>query len=164
MESNKTTNHMKLNETIQLEGIPTPLSRIGLGTWAIGGRDWGGTDEKDGIETIQFAVDQGINLIDTAPIYGLGRSEEIVGKALSGGRRDRAVIATKVGLKAADGQVYRNSSPARIEAEIHESLRRLQTDRIDLYQVHWPDPLVGVEETAAALVKLQKQGKFWPWA
>ena len=152
---------MKLTESIQLESIPTPIGRIGLGTWAIGGRDWGGTDEKDAIETIQFALDQGINLIDTAPVYGLGRSEEIVGKALAaGGRRDRAVIATKVGLEWVDGQVYRNSTAARIETEIHDSLRRLQTDRIDLYQVHWPDPLVGIEETAAALLKLQKQGKI----
>lgn len=151
---------MKLTETIQIESIPTPISRIGLGSWAIGGEWWGGTEEKEAIETIQFALDKGINLIDTAPAYGRGRSEEIVGKALAaGGRRDRAVIATKVGLEPAAGRVYRNSSASRIEAEIHDSLRRLQTDRIDIYQVHWPDPLVEIEETAAAVSKLQQQGK-----
>src|ERR1700738_3930201 len=124
-------------ETIKCDPIPIPLSRIGLGTWAIGGWMWGGTDEKDAVKTLQFSVDNGINLIDTAPVYGFGNSEEIVGKALAeGGRRDKAVIATKVALEWTDGKVYRNSTPARIKAEVEDSLRRLKTDRIDLYQVH----------------------------
>ncbi len=152
---------MKVTETITFENIPTPISRIGLGTWAIGGWMWGGTEEKDAIRTIQYAVDEGINVIDTAPVYGFGQSEEIVGKALAeGGRRDRSVIATKVALEWVDGKVHRNSTPARIAQEIEDSLRRLQTDHIDLYQVHWPDPLVPVEETAEALLKLQKEGKI----
>ncbi|HEY0789436.1 MAG TPA: aldo/keto reductase [Chthoniobacterales bacterium] len=152
---------MKVTDTINHEKIPTPISRIGLGTWAIGGRNWGGTDEKEAIRTLQFAVDEGINLIDTAPVYGFGDSEEIVGKALAeGGRRDRTVIATTVCLEWADGNVYRNSTAGRIEKEIEDSLRRLRTDRIDLYQVHWPDPLVPIEETAAALLKLQQSGKI----
>jgi aryl-alcohol dehydrogenase-like predicted oxidoreductase len=122
---------------------------------------WGGTDEKDAVKTLQFSVDNGINLIDTAPVYGFGNSEEIVGKALAeGGRRDKAVIATKVALEWTDGKVYRNSTPARIKAEVEDSLRRLKTDRIDLYQVHWPDPLVPIEETAQALFDLQKAGKI----
>ena len=147
-------------ETIKCENIPIPVSRIGLGTWAIGGWMWGGTDEKDAIQTLQHSIDHGINLIDTAPVYGFGNSEEIVGKALAeGGRRDKAVVATKVALEWVDGKVYRNSTPARIKAEVEDSLRRLRTDRIDLYQVHWPDPLVPIEETAQALLDLQKEGK-----
>ena len=148
-------------ETIRCENVPVPLGRVGLGTWAIGGWMWGGSDEAECIQTIQHAVDTGINLIDTAPVYGFGRSEEIVGKALAeGGRRDRAVLATKVALEwTEDGDVYRNSTPDRIRKEIEDSLRRLKTDRIDIYQVHWPDPLVPIEDTAAALLHLQKQGK-----
>src|SRR5260221_9605227 len=148
-------------ETIRCENVPVPLGRVGLGTWAIGGWMWGGSDEAECIQTIHRAVDSGINLIDTAPVYGFGRSEEIVGKALAeGGRRDRAVLATKVTLEwTEDGNVYRNSTPDRIRKEIEDSLRRLKTDRIDIYQVHWPDPLVPIEETAAALLDLKKQGK-----
>jgi aryl-alcohol dehydrogenase-like predicted oxidoreductase len=148
-------------ETVKCDNIPLPISRVGLGTWAIGGWMWGGSDEVESIKTIQHAVDLGINLIDTAPVYGFGHSEEIVGKALAdGGRRDRAVLATKVALEWVNGNVYRNSTPGRIRAEIEDSLRRLRTDRIDLYQVHWPDPLVGVEETAETLLELQRQGKI----
>jgi aryl-alcohol dehydrogenase-like predicted oxidoreductase len=149
-------------ETIRCANIPIPVSRVGLGTWAIGGWLWGGSEEAESITAIQQAVDQGINLVDTAPVYGFGRSEEIVGKALAeGGRRDRSVVATKVGLEwTQDGKVFRNSTPARIQKEIEDSLRRLQTDRIDIYQVHWPDSLVPIEETAEALLALQKQGKI----
>src|SRR4030088_1927127 len=151
---------MMVIETIKCENIPIPVSRIGLGTWAIGGSMWGGTDEKDAIQTLQHSIDNGINLIDTAPAYGFGNSEEIVGKALAeGGRRDKAVVATKVALELVDGNVYRNSTPARIKAEVEDSLRRLRTDRIDLYQVHWPDPHVPQEETAAELEKLRREGK-----
>jgi aryl-alcohol dehydrogenase-like predicted oxidoreductase len=151
-----------VTETIRCADIPMPVSRIGLGTWAIGGSLWGGSDEAESIAAIQLAVDQGINLIDTAAVYGFGRSEEIVGKALAeGGRRDRAVLATKVGLEwTDDDKVFRNSTPARIQKEIEDSLRRLQTDRIDIYQIHWPDPLVPIEETAEALLALRKQGKI----
>jgi aryl-alcohol dehydrogenase-like predicted oxidoreductase len=122
---------------------------------------WGGSDESESIKTIQHAVDIGINLIDTAPVYGFGHSEEIVGKALAdGGRRDKAVLATKVALEWGDGNVYRNSTPERIREEIEDSLRRLRTDRIDLYQVHWPDPLVRIEDTAETLLELQREGKI----
>ena len=151
-----------VTETIRCANVPTPVSRIGLGTWAIGGWLWGGSEEAESIAAIQQAVDRGINLIDTAPVYGFGRSEEIVGKALAqGGLRDRAVLATKVGLEwTHDEKVLRSSTPARIQKEIEDSLRRLQTDRIDIYQVHWPDPIVPIEETAEALLALQKQGKI----
>ncbi|HCV79036.1 MAG TPA: general stress protein, partial [Pseudomonas sp.] len=101
----------------------------------------------------------GINLIDTAPVYGFGRSEEIVGKALEG-IRDQAVIATKVALEWPDEQVRRNASAARIRQEVEDSLRRLRTDRIDLYQVHWPDPQVSHEETARELERLRQEGKI----
>ena len=122
---------------------------------------WGGSNEAESIKTIQHAVDIGINLIDTAPVYGFGHSEEIVGKALAeGGRRDKAVLATKVALEWVDGKVYRNSTPQRIREEIEDSLRRLRTDRVDLYQVHWPDPLVRIEDTAETLLELQREGKI----
>jgi aryl-alcohol dehydrogenase-like predicted oxidoreductase len=120
---------------------------------------WGGTDEARSIETIRGAVQGGINLIDTAPVYGFGRSEEIVGKALEG-MRDQAVIATKVALEWPDEQVRRNASAARIRQEVEDSLRRLRTDRIDLYQVHWPDPQVPHEETARELEQLRQEGKI----
>ncbi len=147
-------------ETIQHPKIPIPVSRVSLGTWAIGGWMWGGTDEAESIRTLHHAIDHGINLIDTAPVYGFGNSEEIVGKALAEpGYRDRSVLATKVALEWIDGNVYRNSTEARIRQEIEDSLRRLRTDRIDLYQVHWPDTLVPFEETAAVLLDLQREGK-----
>lgn len=146
-------------ETLNIEGIATPVSRIGLGTWAIGGWMWGGADDDRSVTTIRSALERGINLIDTAPVYGFGHSEEVVGKALEG-VRDQAVIATKVALDWSEGGPRRNSTPARIRQEIEDSLRRLRTDRIDLYQVHWPDPLVPIEETAAELEKLRQEGKI----
>jgi aryl-alcohol dehydrogenase-like predicted oxidoreductase len=147
-------------ETIAIEGLSTPVSRIGLGTWAIGGWMWGGTDEKESIAVIRRALERGINLIDTAPVYGFGASEEIVGKALADGYREKAVIATKVALDWKDGKVFRNATPVRIRQEIEDTLRRLRTDYVDLYQVHWPDPLVPIEETAAVLAELRKEGKI----
>ena len=146
-------------ETLMIEGIATPVSRIGLGTWAIGGWMWGGADDDRSVTTIRSALERGINLIDTAPVYGFGHSEEVVGKALEG-VRDQAVIATKVALDWSEGGPRRNSTPARIRQEVEDSLRRLRTDRIDLYQVHWPDPLVPIEETAAELEKLRQEGKI----
>src|SRR5580704_6725580 len=137
------------------------MSRIGLGTWAIGGWMWGGTDEEESIKTIHTAVERGVKLIDTAPAYGFGRSEEIVGRAIADGRlRSRVVIATKAGLGWKGGKVFRNASRDRILRESADSLRRLQTDYIDIYQVHWPDPLVPIEETAAAMQTLFDQGKI----
>jgi aryl-alcohol dehydrogenase-like predicted oxidoreductase len=142
-------------------GPPLTVSRVAIGTWAIGGWMWGGTDETESISTIRAALDHGINVIDTAPVYGFGRSEEIVGKATAEGHlRDKVVIATKVGLEWKDGKVFRNASRDRIMREVDDSLRRLRTDYIDIYQVHWPDPLVPIEETAAAMQMLFKQGKI----
>ncbi|MCD1649328.1 aldo/keto reductase [Marinobacter adhaerens] len=138
------------------------VTPVGLGTWAIGGWMWGGTDEAQSIETIHRAIDKGIGLIDTAPVYGFGRSEEIVGKALADGRRDQVALATKVALNWNDDhdKVWRDSTASRIEREVENSLKRLQTDRIDIYQVHWPDPKTPMEETARALEKLYQAGKI----
>jgi aryl-alcohol dehydrogenase-like predicted oxidoreductase len=148
-------------ETIAIGTSGISASRIALGTWAMGGWMWGGqSDEDQSIRTIESAIDRGITLIDTAPVYGFGRSEEIVGKALAGGLRHRAVLATKGGLDWHDGKVWRDSSPERIRAEVEASLRRLGTDYIDLYQVHWPDPLVPLQETALVLGDLLKAGKI----
>ena len=140
---------------------PFKISRIALGTWAIGGWMWGGSDEAELIKTIHAALDSGINLIDTAPVYGFGRSEEIVGRALAqDGRRRQALIATKVGLAWKDGKPYRDASKTRIVQEAEDSLRRLQTDAIDIYQVHWPDPNIAIEETAEAMAELYRAGKI----
>src|SRR5882724_10287682 len=148
-------------ETSRIPSANLQFSRIGLGTWAMGGWMWGGTDEQESIRTIHSAIDRGITLIDTAPVYGFGRSEEIVGRAVaSGGRRTRAVIATKVGLDWANGQPFRNAARRRIFAEIEASLKRLGTDVIDTYQVHWPDPTTPISETADAMAALLKQGKI----
>lgn len=147
-------------EFAEIPGTGLKVSRIGLGTWAIGGWLWGGSEEKESIATIRAALPLGINVIDTAPVYGFGRSEEIVGKALADGLRDRAIIATKVGLEWHDGKITRNASPARIMQEVDDSLRRLRTDWIDIYQVHWPDPLVPIEETAEAMRSLYGRGKI----
>jgi aryl-alcohol dehydrogenase-like predicted oxidoreductase len=148
-------------ESVAIPGTALRVSRVALGTWAMGGWMWGGSDERESIATIRAALDQGINLIDTAPAYGFGVSEETVGRAIAAtGLRSQVVIATKVGLEWRDGKVYRNATRDRIMQEIDQSLRRLRTDYIDIYQVHWPDPLVPIEETAEAMRTLHEQGKI----
>jgi aryl-alcohol dehydrogenase-like predicted oxidoreductase len=147
------------NAFVQIPKTQLKVSRVALGTWAMGGWMWGGTDQREAISTIHAALNEGINLIDTAPVYGFGASEEIVGAALDG-VRTRTVISSKTGLEWRDGKIYRNASRARIMQEIDDSLRRLRTDYIDIYQVHWPDPLVPMEETAEAMRSLYEQGKI----
>jgi aryl-alcohol dehydrogenase-like predicted oxidoreductase len=148
-------------EVVDIPGTSIRASRVALGTWAIGGWMWGGSDERDAINTIHAALDRGINLIDTAPVYGFGRSEEIVGKALAmNGRRQHALIATKVGLDWKDGKPFRNARKTRITEEVESSLRRLRTDVIDLYQVHWPDPHTPIAEVAEAMGALHRAGKI----
>ncbi|GCA52177.1 general stress protein 69 [Sinorhizobium sp. KGO-5] len=145
-------------------------SAVGLGTWAIGGWMWGGTDERESVAAIHASLDAGVTLIDTAPAYGLGRAEEIVGKALSG-RRDKAVIATKCGLVwhtrqgnhffDQDGRpVHRHLGRESIFHEVEQSLSRLGTDYIDLYITHWQDPTTPIEETMRALEDLRTAGKI----
>jgi len=149
------------SELTEITGTSLKASPVAIGTWAIGGWMWGGTDEAESVATIRTAFEHGINIIDTAPVYGFGRSEEIVGKAIAEGRlRSDVLIATKVGLQWDGGKVSRNANRARIMWEVEESLRRLRTDYIDIYQVHWPDPLVTIEETAEAMYALFEQGKI----
>lgn len=149
-------------------------SAVGLGTWAIGGWMWGGTDDAAAEDAIRAGLDAGITLIDTAPAYGLGHAETVVGRALKG-RRDQVVIATKCGLvwharrgpyffSQAGLPVHRDLGAAAIRHEVDESLRRLQTDRIDLYITHWQDPTTPIAETVATLKDLQAEGKILAFA
>ncbi len=148
-------------EYIRIPGTDLEVSRIALGTWAMGGWMWGGTDEPQAINTIHAALDKGVNLIDTAPVYGFGVSEKIVGKALAQKKcRDRVFISTKTGLDWKDGQVFRNCSPDFIKRNFADSLKNLQTDHVDLLFVHWPDPLEPFEETARVLHQFLKAGQI----
>ena len=135
------------------------VSRVGLGTWAMGDDFWGSVDDQESIRTIHAAIDNGISLVDTAPAYGNGHSEEVVGKAIKG-RRDRVVVATKVGIQKPGGKLQKNLSPDSVRQEIEDSLRRLGVESIDLYQIHWPDPKTPLEETLEVLLKAQEAGKF----
>ena len=140
------------------------VSSLALGTWAMSGHvpTWGHVDDRESIDAIHQALDCGINLIDTAPIYGMGHSEEIVGKAIQG-RRDQVVLATKCGLlfpKSEDALPPRCLSRESILRECEDSLRRLRTEVIDLYQCHWPDPETPLQETMDALATLWEQGKI----
>ncbi len=137
------------------------LTEIGLGAWAIGGPwqwGWGAQEDEQSILTIHRALELGINWIDTAAVYGLGHSEEVVGRAIAG-RREEVFIATKCGLVWDDrGRVRNNLRPESIMREAENSLRRLNVEVIDLYQIHWPDPNTPVEESWGALVRLQEKG------
>lgn len=139
------------------------LTRVGLGTWAIGGGDWtfawGSQDDDQSIVTIHAALDEGINWIDTAAVYGLGHSEEMVGKAIAG-LAEKPIIATKCGRRwTADGQIYGDLSTDSIIQEAEASLRRLNIETIDLYQIHWPDPPEAIEEAWKAIGLLIDAGK-----
>jgi aryl-alcohol dehydrogenase-like predicted oxidoreductase len=149
-------------EYVSIPGTSIAASRVGLGTWAIGGWMWGGADDDRSVRTICAALDRGVTLIDTAPAYGQGHAEAVVGTAVARwGRRDRVILATKVGIEwDAAANVARNATRERIMREIGDSLRRLRTDYVDVYQVHWPDPLVAIEETAEAMHTLYRQGRI----
>jgi aryl-alcohol dehydrogenase-like predicted oxidoreductase len=145
-------------ETTTIAGVK--VSRIGLGSWALGGLEWGAVPDDVAIATCLGALERGINLIDTAPIYGHGHSEQIIGRALRAhGRREDFYIATKAGLEWNERGVFANSTPSRLRAELEDSLRRLDTDYIDLYQIHWPDTRTPIVETAALLAEFQHEGK-----
>ena len=138
------------------------LTVVGFGAWAIGGPwefGWGQVDDETSVKAIHRALDLGINWIDTAAVYGLGHSEEIVAKAVKG-IRDKVFIATKCGMVWDENRKVKiHLGPSSVNKEIENSLRRLNTDHVDLYQFHWPDPHTPVEESWAAMVKLKEEGK-----
>ncbi len=145
-------------------------SAVGLGTWAIGGWMWGGTEEAQSVNAIQAAIDHGVSLIDTAPAYGMGKSEELVGQAIQG-RRDKVILSTKCGLvwhtsegnhffDQAGKPVHRYLGAQSIVYEVEQSLKRLKTDYIDHYITHWQDPTTSIDETMEVLLKLKEQGKI----
>src|SRR5881394_3856132 len=147
-----------------------------FGAWAIGGWMWGGNDDDEAIAAIRASLDDGVNTIDTAAIYGMGHSEQLVARAMEGRPRDQIVLATKCGMRwdgdqgsdpwpqkdnqGRDLVIRRNAKPDSIAHECEQSLRRLRTDYIDLYQIHWPDKTTPVEDSIAAMVKLKDRGKI----
>jgi len=142
----------------KIENTDLSVSSVCLGTWVFGGDMWSGAKEADCIDAVGAAMDCGVNLIDTAPIYGDGVSEEIVGKAIKG-KRDKVVIATKCGLIRSGKAIQTNLKPDSIMREIDDSLRRLQTDYVDIYQCHWPDKETPIEKTMETMNKLKESGK-----
>lgn len=151
------------------------VTPVAFGAWAIGGWMWGGADEQDAIDAVRSAVDLGMTTIDTAPAYGQGRSEELIGKALKGVPRDRYQILTKYGLnwETEDGEfhfssqdhignpldIYKWASKERVKKECEDSLRRLKIETIDLFQIHWPDSTTPISETMEAVSELIEEGK-----
>jgi aryl-alcohol dehydrogenase-like predicted oxidoreductase len=149
-------------EKIRFGQTDLEVSVVVLGTWVTGGWAWGGANERDSIMAILRSLESGINFIDTAPVYGFGRSEMIVCKALKEwGQSRNVMIATKCGLEWDEREnVQRNSSPERIMEEVDQSLQRLGVDCIDLYQIHWPDAKTPFEATMETLVRLRDSGKI----
>lgn len=140
--------------------IEEEISAIGVGCWGFGG-DWDTSEDQKSIDIIHAAIDMGINFFDVAPVYGWGVSETLLGKALKDGKRNHVLIASKAGLTwEKKYETQNNLSRENLFREIDESLRRLQTDHIDIYQMHWPDPNTPLEETAEALKELKKAGKI----
>lgn len=136
------------------------VSELAVGTWAIGGDNYGPVDREASIEAIRRMIDNGVNLVDTAPCYGNGYSEKVVGEALAGGYRDKVLISSKVGLVTSANGYDRDSSFKNIMREVESSLYNLKTDHIDFYFVHWPDMNTPFAETMSALELLRKQGKI----
>lgn len=141
--------------------IKEPISAIAIGCWNFGG-DWDCSDDQNTETIVNKAVDMGINFLDVAPVYGWGHSEEVLGRVLRASHlRDKVIIASKAGLLWDEHHKTRNNlSKASLMEECEASLRRLQTDHIDIYQMHWPDPSVPLEETAEALAELKAAGKI----
>jgi len=150
-------------ETVALGRTGLNVSVLVFGTWVTGGWAWGGADERDALNAILGGLEKGVNFIDTAPVYGFGKSEEIVGQALKEwGNRDSVVVATKCALEWDDARqkIWRNSSPGRIRYEVDQSLKRLGVDVIDLYQLHWPDAKTPFEDSMEAMTRLRDEGKI----
>jgi aryl-alcohol dehydrogenase-like predicted oxidoreductase len=135
------------------------VSVVGIGTWPIGGSFWGPSDDTEAVAAIQKAIDSGINLIDTAPVYGNGHSERLVAKAIKE-RRHQVIITTKCGLHFKGSTSINDLKPDSIRQELEASLKRLNTDVIDLYQCHWPDPATPIEETIGEMAKMKAEGKI----
>jgi aryl-alcohol dehydrogenase-like predicted oxidoreductase len=135
------------------------VSVIGVGTWPIGGSFWGFSDDAKAVAAIEKAIDSGLNLIDTAPVYGNGHSEKLVARAIKG-RRQQVIIATKCGLHFKGATAINDLKPDSIRQELEASLKRLGTDMIDLYQCHWPDPATPIEETIGEMAKMKAEGKI----
>lgn len=142
--------------------FPEQISVIGLGCWELSGSNvWQGSNDEDSIKVVHKALKAGINFFDVAPVYGFGHAEEILGRAIEGFPRDKILIATKCGLVWDEHKrIKRCLKPESVFQEIDQSLKRLKTDYVDLYQLHWPDPNTPIEETLDALTKLQKEGKI----
>lgn len=159
----------------QLGESNVKVSAITFGAWAIGGWMWGGAERRDAVAAIKASVDHGVTTIDTAPIYGQGLSEEIVGEALKGIPRDKVQILTKFGMRwdlakgtlafksqdnnGKDIDIYKYAGKESVIKECEDSLQRLGTDHIDLLQIHWPDVTTPIAETFEAVLRLQEQGK-----
>ncbi len=162
-------------QTRRLGASTLEILPVAFGAWAIGGWWWGKSDDSEAVSALETWIERGGIGIDTAPIYGFGRSERLVGRALSG-RKDRAVVMTKAGLvwereegklafetKGDDGRtvrVFRNSRPDSLAREVDASLTRLGVERIDLLQIHWPDETTPIEDSMGALLELKRQGKL----
>jgi len=149
-------------------------SVVAFGAWAIGGWKWGGTDAKASVKSVQAALDADVDLIDTAAVYGFGLSEQIVGEAIKGRKRDEIILATKCGLRwdietptlhnrSDEHVIYRTLDDASIRWELQQSLERLGTDYIDLYQTHWPDPETDIAAVVDTLDSLRKEGVIRAW-
>jgi aryl-alcohol dehydrogenase-like predicted oxidoreductase len=150
-------------QTRRLGNSDLDVTPLGVGAWAMGGGGWafawGGQDDGDSVAAIRAAIDAGINWIDTAPVYGLGHAEEVVAKALDG-LVNRPLVFTKCGrVWGADGQIGKSLKAASVRRECDDSLRRLRVERIDLYQMHWPEPIEDVEEGWTAMARLKDEGK-----
>ena len=148
-----------------IERLGIRVSALACGTWGVGAAGWGEIDDDESIEAIRYMIDHGVNLVDTAPVYGLGHSEEVVGKALKG-IRDKVYLVSKCGItrkKATgfgSGGPVRDSSGPMIISQVEESLERLGTDHLDVLLIHWPDVNTPFAETADALKQLKKEGKI----
>ena len=144
----------------RIKGLEIPVSVLGLGTWPFGSdKWWGHQDDQDSFSVLEEAVEGGVTLIDTAPVYGKGYSERVVGKFLKDrGLREKIILATKLGLSWQDSRVYNNLKRESMCREIDQSRERLQTDYIDIYQVHWPDMNTPIQETAETMLDFYNKG------
>jgi aryl-alcohol dehydrogenase-like predicted oxidoreductase len=147
-------------EFVTLPELETPVSRVALGGCPLGGHGWGHVDDADSIAAVRCAAEAGVNFFDTADVYGLGHSEELLAEAL-GARRQQCVIATKFGVRrTADGRTLKDASPIWMEQALEASLKRLKLERIPLYYLHWPDWHTPIEETVGALERCRREGKI----